>query len=61
MIDQAVNVGYAGSPVYDPVSCEVIGMFCVNFEEKFAMCVKASYIGDALAENFILKLKRKSS
>ncbi len=64
VVDQVVDCGYCGSPVYHPVSREVIGMLCGSFEEKFtniSMCLKANYIGDALAENFVVKRKRTFS
>ena len=63
-VDQAVDFGYSGSPVYDPATGDVIGMLCGSFEDEFenaSMCLKANYIGDALVENFVLKRKRTFS
>ena len=64
VVDQVVDFGYSGSPVYYPANGDVIGMLCGSFEDQFAkasMCLKATYIGDALVDNFILKRKRTFS
>jgi hypothetical protein len=64
VVDQVVDFGYSGSPVYHPTSCEVIGMVCGSFEDEFAnasMCLKAHYIADALTDHFVLKRKRTFS
>jgi hypothetical protein len=64
VVDQVVDFGYSGSPVYYPANGDVIGMLCGRVEEEFAnasMCLKANYIGDALVDNFVLKRKRTFS
>jgi hypothetical protein len=64
VVDQVVDFGYSGSPVYNPANCDVIGMLCSSFEDEFAnasMCLKAHHIGDALDDNFVLKRKRTFS
>jgi hypothetical protein len=61
VVDQVVDFGYSGSPIYHPANGDVIGMLCGSFQKEFAnvsMCLKAHHIGDALDDNFILKRKR---
>ena len=64
VVDQVVDIGYSGGPVYHQVSGDIIGMLCGRIQNKStnaSMCLKAYYIADALVDNFVVTRKRNFS